>query len=212
MIEGPRLTALIASRVCHDMMGPMNAIIQGLEMIKETDANGKNADAISLMEHGVQNAWAKLEFFRFAFGSAVVEGEGELEEAKPTADRLFAALKPNLDWATGRVAMPRAAARVIMNLLLIGADCLPRGGTVRLESRSNGAVGEVAVIATGPRATLKADTLLGLRGESPAEGFEGHNIQPAIAGLFARQLGIELAAREAPERIELIARSAAFKV
>ena len=77
MIEGPRLAALVASRVCHDMAEPMNALIQCLDMLKENDAAGKNADAIALMEHGVAKAWAKLEFFRFAFaGGGAAGGEG----------------------------------------------------------------------------------------------------------------------------------------
>ena len=87
MIENTKLTALVASRICHDMVEPMSAIIQGLEMIK--DGDGKtDPDALSLLDHGVGKAWAKLEFFRFAMAGATAEGDSELEEGRAVAIKL----------------------------------------------------------------------------------------------------------------------------
>lgn len=210
MMEGSHLAALVASRVCHDLVEPMSAIIQGMEMLKHAEANGRNADALALVEHGVTKAWAKLEFFRFAFAGAHVQGDGELEEARATAERLYASLKPAFEWGAPRVAMPRAAVRVVMNLLMIANECLPRGGVVRLEAGPGDEGTEIRIVAEGPRVRLKPETAAGLRGEAPEEGFQGHTIQPVLTGLLARQAGVELAARESPERVELIARSPRF--
>jgi histidine phosphotransferase ChpT len=209
MIENTKLTALVASRICHDMVEPMSAIIQGLEMIK--DGDGKlDPDALSLLDTGVSKAWAKLEFFRFAMAGATAEGESTLEEGRAVADKLYGVLKAELLWNAPNVAMPRPAVRVILNLLLIANECLPRGGTVELTAERTSEGGEVIIIAKGPRAKLKEATAAALRGEG--QELSGHTIQPTLTGLLARQGGVELIAREGEERVELVARSANFKL
>ena len=209
MIENTKLTALVASRICHDMVEPMSAIIQGLEMIK--DGDGKpDPDALALLDTGVGKAWAKLEFFRFAMAGAVAEGDSELEEGRAVANKLYGVLKPELVWNAANVAMPRPAVRVIVNLLLIANECLPRGGTVELTSAKTDNGAEVIVTAKGPRAKLKEATAAALRGEN-AE-LSGHTIQPTLTGLLARQGNVELVAREGEEQVTLIARSPAFKL
>jgi histidine phosphotransferase ChpT len=209
MIENTKLTALVASRICHDMVEPMSAIIQGLEMIKGADGK-TDPDALSLLDTGVGKAWAKLEFFRFAMAGAVAEGDSTLEEGHAVAEKLYSVLKPELIWNAPAVAMPRPAVRVIVNLLLIANECLPRGGAVELTAQEQGDAVEVVVTAKGPRAKLKETTATALRGEDGE--LSGHTIQPTLTGLLARQGGVELIAREGEERVELIARSANFKL
>lgn len=209
MIENTKLTALVASRICHDMVEPMSAIIQGLEMIKSGDGK-PDPDAVSLLDHGVGKAWAKLEFFRFAMAGATAEGDSELEEGRAVAIKLYSVLKPELVWAAPSVQMPRPAVRVIVNLLLIANECLPRGGTVTLTAEKHGEGGEVIVTAAGPRAKLREPTAAALRGDG--EDLSGHTIQPTLTSLLARQGGVELSTREGEEKVEFIARSAAFKL
>jgi len=207
MIENTRLTALVASRICHDMVEPMSAIIQGLEMIKGADGK-TDPDALSLLDHGVGKAWAKLEFFRFAMAGAVAEGDSTIDEGREVAIKLYSVLKAELKWNVPAIAMPRPAVRVIVNLLLIANECLPRGGVVEV----TGQAGEIVITATGPRAKLREATAAALKGDAGDEHLSGHTIQPTLTGLLARQGGVELAARESEEKIELIARSEAFKL
>ncbi len=209
MIENTKLTALVASRICHDMVEPMSAIIQGLEMIKSGEGK-MDPDAVSLLDHGVGKAWAKLEFFRFAMAGATAEGDSELEEGRAVAIKLYGVLKPELVWSAPQVLMPRPAVRVIVNLLLIANECLPRGGKVEITAEKHGDGGEVIVTATGPRAKLREPTAAALRGEG--DELSGHTIQPTLTSLLARQGGVELSTRESEEKVEFIARSAAFKL
>ncbi len=209
MIENTKLTALVASRICHDMVEPMSAIIQGLEMIKSGDGK-TDPDALSLLDHGVGKAWAKLEFFRFAMAGAMAEGESELEEGHAVAEKLYSVLKPELVWSAPAVCMSRPAVRVIVNLLLIANECLPRGGKVEITAAKLPDGGEVIVTATGPRAKLKETTAAALSGVG--EELSGHTIQPTLTALLAKQGGVELSARENEEKVELVARSAGFRL
>ncbi len=206
MIENTKLTALVASRICHDMVEPMSAIIQGLEMIKTQEGAKTDPDALSLLDAGVAKAWAKLEFFRFAMAGAIAEGESTLEEGREVAHKLYSVLKPQLKWSAPNLAMPRPAVRVIVNLLLIANECLPRGGVVEIDAGA----GEVRVTARGARAKLREATAAALLGDSGE--LSGYNIQPTLTLLLARQGGVELEARQGEEKVELIARSPAFKL
>lgn len=212
MMENTKLTALVASRICHDMVEPMSAIIQGLEMIKSADGKGLDPDALSLLDNGVGKAWAKLEFFRFAMAGAIAEGDSTLEEGRAVAEKLYGALKPELAWSAPPVAMPRPAVRVIVNLLLIANECLPRGGKVEITAAKAGDRGEVRIIASGPRAKMRDTTAAALSGDAPEDGISGQTIQPTLTGLLARQGGVELLAREGEDQVELIARSPGFKL
>jgi histidine phosphotransferase ChpT len=206
MIENTKLTALVASRICHDMVEPMSAIIQGLEMIKTQEGAKTDPDALSLLDAGVAKAWAKLEFFRFAMAGAIAEGESTLEEGREVAHKLYSVLKSELKWSAPNLAMPRPAVRVIVNLLLIANECLPRGGVVDI----TGAAGEVRITASGARAKLREATAAALLGD--AGELSGYNIQPTLTLLLARQGGVELEARQGEEKVDLIARSPAFKL
>lgn len=209
MIENTKLTALVASRICHDMVEPMSAIIQGLEMIK-TGEGKLDPDAVSLLDAGVGKAWAKLEFFRFAMAGAIAQGDSDIEEGRAVAVKLYSVLKPELVWSVGAVAMPRPAVRVIVNLLLIANECLPRGGTVEITAEKNGAGADVIVTAKGPRAKLREPTAMALRGE---EGeLSGHTIQPTLTALLAQQGDVAITTREAEEQVQFVAHSAAFKL
>src|SRR5690606_38881204 len=138
-----------------------------------------------LLDHGVGKAWAKLEFFRFAMAGAMAEGDSTIEEGKAVAEKLYSVLKADLVWLAPNVAMPRPAVRVIVNLLLIANECLPRGGKVEITASQQGEGGEVVVTATGPRAKLKEATLQALSGQG--EELTGHTIQPTLTGLRSEE-------------------------
>ena len=208
-MEQSRLAELVASKVCHDFMGPMTALMRGLELLKESGAAQKDAEALSLLETGVHKAQAKLDFYRHAFGGALGSADAELRlsAGRPAAESVFSTFKAKLVWRATDVALPRAALRVVLNMLMIANDCLAKGGEIALEAEP----GEVRVIATGERARLRQEISDGLRGEFSEEGFQSLYIQPFLTALLARQAGVELSAREAPDRIELVLKSPLFK-
>ena len=195
------------------MAEPMNALIQGLEMLKDSDAAAKNGDAIALMEHGVAKAWAKLEFFRFAFaggGAAGGDGEGRLEEARAVAEKLYGSLKAALEWRAQEVAMPRATLKVFMNALFIANECLPKGGVVIVDASREGDVVELRINCTGQRAGMRPATWAALQGELPEDGYPGPVAQPLLTGILARQTNVEILTRQGEGAVDIVLRSPLF--
>ncbi|MES1203963.1 MAG: histidine phosphotransferase family protein, partial [Pseudomonadota bacterium] len=149
----------------------------------------------------------KLDFYRHALGGALGgEGEAPLSSGHAAAQSVFATFKAKLDWQAPDLPLPRAVIRVVLNVLMIANDCLPKGGTVTLALED----GELRVIAIGERMKLKADTAAGLAGNFSEDGYQGLNPQPFLTALLARQAGVELVPSESPERIEFALRGPLF--
>ncbi|MBL8548959.1 MAG: hypothetical protein JNJ73_03165 [Hyphomonadaceae bacterium] len=202
-LEGPNLAALVASKICHDIFSPITGVVPGLDMLKESDVAKKEPDALGLIDDGVQKVWAKLDFYRFAIGGAVTEGEGSLEDARAILEKLYRHVKAELQWSAPAISAPHAAVRVIANLVYIAGDCLPRGGTVEVTA----APGEVRITGTG-RVSIKKEVAGGLRGEPPEGGHQGAFTLPLLAHIFATRAGLAIELKETPEKVELFARSA----
>lgn len=207
-MEQARLAELVASKMCHDFLGPITALTQGLELLKQSGAAEREEEAVSLLEAGITKAQAKFDFYRHALGGALgADGDLTLSSGRAAAERVFATLKPDLVWPGNDLTLPRAGMRVVLNILVIAAECLAKGGAVTLQAEP----GEVRVIAEGERARLRQEISDGLRGDFKEDGFQSLYIQPFLTALLARQAGVDLIAREAPNRIELVMKSALFR-
>lgn len=203
MVDGLRLAALVGSKVCHEIVGPMTGILHGLELLKESDTGGRNSEALALLEQGLLKLAAKVDFLRGTFAPNEGEALVALSEARRLGEPLFAHLKPDLAWRAPDLDVPRNLLRVFMSLLLFSADCLPRGGIVAVEAEMSKVL-EVRAIATGPRANLRAATAGALRGDPIEGGLQADLVMPAMTRLLASQAGYTLLTRTAPERIELV--------
>ncbi len=203
MVDGLRLAALVGSKVCHEIVGPMTGILHGLELLKESDIGGRNAEALALLEQGLHKVAAKVDFLRGTFAPNEGEALISLSEARRLGEPLFASLKPDLAWRAPDISLPRTALRVFMNLLLLSADCLPRGGVVAVEAEESRVL-EVRAVATGPRASLRAAVAGALHGDPTEGGVQADLVVPLMTLLLARQAGYTLLTRTAPERIELV--------
>jgi histidine phosphotransferase ChpT len=179
-------------------------MVHGLELLKQQPSD---TEALSLLENGVVKAHAKLDFYRHALGGALGgAGDAQLSSGQAAAESVFATFKAKLDWQAPDIALPRAVIRVVLNLLLIANDCLPKGGTVTLVLEE----GQLKVFAAGERMKLKADTAAGLAGNFSEDGYQGLNPQPFLTALLARQAGVEPIATETPERIEFALKGPIF--
>ena len=129
---------IFSARICHDLVGPVGAISNGVELLAEGDMSG-DPEVIALIADSARGASRRLQFFRTAFGAGnTVSGGQPLEGARALAMDYFAGGKIRLVWPVPNSALEvradRRAARLLLNLLLVAGDCLPRGGVVPVDA------------------------------------------------------------------------------
>ncbi len=184
------LGALLVSRVCHDLISPVAAISNGLEILADEDDAQMREHAMRLIEHSVGQAKARLLFARMAFGAMGSAGtEIELREVANVAEEFFRVGKAKLDWQSPPMAVDKEIIRVLLNLSALAADCIPRGGvlTVRVEAPRNAVV--VSIVAKGLKANLAPDIKEGLALTTPPEDLTGRTIAPFVTALLAKRMG-----------------------
>jgi len=191
------LAALLCSRICHDLISPVGAIVNGLEVLEEDKDEETKTFALDLIKKSAYQASAKLQFCRLAFGAAGSAGaQIDLGEAEKTARGLFEDNKTNLAWNLPRQLLAKNRVKLLLNMLLIAAGAIPRGGTLTVDPAAadgDGASG-FQITAAGLNARLSPATGELLAG-SPAQTVDAHAIQPLYAGILARDCGLTLSAR-----------------
>lgn len=203
--SGAELTALMCARICHDMVGPVGATTTGLSLLDDPDQADMRDDAMDVIRKSSEQLRAKLEFARLAFGAGgAAPGEVEMAMTRRLADDMFATAKADLVWKSDAPSLPKAAARLLLNMILLGVESAPRGGEVRIEATRSGGV-RLRVVATGPRAKLLPGAASALAGETPENGWDGRTAQPLYARTMAAEAGGRLEARSEDERVELSA-------
>lgn len=184
------LAALIASRVCHDIISPVGAITNGLEVLDEEGNEDMREFAMDLIRKSARQASAKLQFARLAFGAAGSAGaEIDLGDAQFVATAYMEGEKAELEWLVPRLLMPKNLVKLLLNLVLIANQCVPRGGSVRVELEQDGDVPLFRLTASGLSARIPA-TVPDLLNDEDVERVDAHAVQPAYAGLLARECGV----------------------
>jgi histidine phosphotransferase ChpT len=186
------LAALVSSRICHDIISPVGAIINGLEVLDDDNAGDMREFAMDLIRKSARQASAKLQFARLAFGAAGSAGaEIDLGDAQSVATALMENEKSNLNWQVDRHLMPKNLVKLLLNLLLIANQCVPRGGEIIIRMTGEPAKPNFELTAKGvnPRIPLGMQATLG--GEEP-ERVDAHSVQPIYTLLLARECGMKL--------------------
>jgi len=190
MIDPSHLTAFVASRLCHDLVSPVSSAISALDLMEEPGDGEMHEQAEALLKKGLSDASAKLEFLRYAFGSQGLNaGVADMHQAKSITERFVATHKPSIEWDIETGHFSYSHVRLMMNMVLIALDCLPWGGVISVNIRDEGGATNIIVDAKGKRTTLKADTVQGLAGSVPDDGWSGRSVQPVFAQMMAKDLG-----------------------
>lgn len=125
------LSALVASRLCHDLVSPVGAISNGLEVLEDEDDPAVIRQAVDLLGHSVGQAQRKLQFYRLAFGASSGAAEDmDAGEIARLAQDLLEEDRIRLEWPDRPETLPKGPARILANMILVGEDCLPRGGVL----------------------------------------------------------------------------------
>lgn len=183
------LAAVLASRICHDLVGPVGAIGNGLELLAEEDDAEMREQALDLLRHSADQAARRLTFYRLAFGaSGGADMSVSLLDARTAATRWLEGGRTTLVWSDADVApeLTKPRLRLLLNLLLVAVEALPRGGTVTVRVTADS--GRASLTAAGTNVTLEPATATALEGRVEA------------AVLTPKQLPAHLAARLATEQ------------
>jgi histidine phosphotransferase ChpT len=184
------LAALLCSRVCHDLISPVGAIVNGLEVLEEDKDEETKTFALDLIKKSARQASAKLQFCRLAFGAAGSAGaQIDLGDAEKVARGLFEDGKTMIVWNLPRELVAKNRAKLLLNMLLVAVGAIPRGGTLTIEPTGAG----FRIAASGLNARLPA-AAADLLGGSPAQTVDAHAIQPVYTGILARDCGLTVSA------------------
>lgn len=204
------LAALLCSRVCHDVISPVGAIVNGLEMLEDEKDEAMRKDVLELIRGSADNASARLQFARLAFGAAGSAGASiDTGDAEKAARGLFSDPKLKLEWSIPRVLAPKNKVKLLLNLCLLAASSAPRGGTVRVEPLSEGwSDFSARVTAKGPNVKINP-RVAAILADAPEEPIDAHTIQPYYAVLVAEAAQMTLIASSDADAATFEARPAA---
>lgn len=185
------LASLLCSRLCHDMLSPVGALSNGLELLADEKDPEMRQRCFELLEQSARISADKLKFFRLAFGAA--GGFGELvavSEARVLVDALVAN-NPRITvaWALASDAMPKHAIKTLLNFALIGIDALPRGGTLALAAEQRDGASEIVVRAEGPRIAFDRDIGHALEGALPHAELSSRTAPAAMLASLSESVG-----------------------
>lgn len=185
------LVALVCSRVCHDLISPMSAIANGLELLEDEKDENMKKEALALVQKSARSASAKLQFCRLAFGAAGSSGaQIDLGDAEGVAKGILQDEKASLEWSLPRALLPKNRVKLLLNLILVAISTIPRGGKVKVEAVGEGEGMGFRLSSAGPNAKIPPATQ-GLLDGTP-EGLDAHHIQPYYTGMLARSVGLQL--------------------
>jgi histidine phosphotransferase ChpT len=204
-LEALDLAALLCSRVCHDLISPVGAVVNGMEVLEETNDESTRVFALDLIKKSAAQASARLQFCRLAFGAAGSAGaEIDLGDGEKVARGFIEDEKITLNWQLPRVLLPKNRVKLLLNLLVIAAQIIPRGGSITAEMSGEGQAASFRVTAKGANPRVPQSLPALVAGESEG-AVDGHAIQPFYTGLLARTCGLRIAIEPEPEQVVLSA-------
>lgn len=175
------LASLLCSRLCHDLLSPVGALNNGIELLADEQDPEMRERCLELLAESARASANKLKFFRLAFGAAGGFGEEvDAREAQIALEGLFGAERRiELGWMVGDDKLPKDATKLLLNLALIAGDALVRGGRLDIGAERSEQRMEMVIRAEGPRILLDP----GLR-ETLQRGSSGGKVEPRAAGAW----------------------------
>ncbi|MBP1846314.1 histidine phosphotransferase ChpT [Rhizobium petrolearium] len=206
-LSGPDLAALLCSRVCHDVISPVGAINNGLELLDEGAAD---ADALDLIRTSALNASVRLRFARLAFGASGSVGAsidtGEAEKA--AKDYAVAEKKTEVTWSGPRAIIAKNRVKLLLNLFLVAYAGIPRGGSVEVTLENPEYDARFTITVKGRMMRVPAKFVEIATG-TLEEPIDAHSIQPYYTVLLAEECGMDLKYVVSEDKIVFIAEAVA---
>lgn len=184
------MASLLSSRLCHDLVSPVGAVTNGLEVLADETEPEMRASAMRLVTESADRAARKLQFARLAYGAgggpqAIID----MGEARKVTAAMLGDMKVTLEWQCELAAADRMLAKLLVNAAFLGAECLPRGGTVVAGMRADQGVARLDVLAEGPMLKPMEQLAQIVDGEVALAGLAPRAAQAFYTGLISRCMG-----------------------
>jgi histidine phosphotransferase ChpT len=195
--------ALLVSRVCHDLVGPLGAVVNGMEVLEDERDPAMRADAIKLVTMSADQALARIQFMRIAFGAAgSVGAELDLGEIGRLISGLLNGGKTQLTWNVPQLYWAKDWAKLLMNATLLGVDCLPRGGVVTVETGADPLVPSFHIRAQGLNARVTEEVDHALKGDDL--NVDARHVQPFLTYKLSRTVNAALSIMPMEGAVEIV--------
>lgn len=198
------LAALIASRVCHDVISPVGAIVNGLEVLDSEKDPEMQEFALDLIRKSAQNASSRLQFCRIAFGAAGSAGSSvDTRDANNVAANFINDDKNTLEWLLPPAYLPKNHVKLLLNMLVLSLTSIPRGGKVRAAMLGASETSGFLVEATGrvPRIPPHCESLIAGYPHNDTNTIDAHAVQPYYTGMLARECGMTITITKTDESV-----------
>ena len=197
------LASLISSKICHDVIGPVGAIYNGLEVLDDDPDTDSRAYALDVIRSFTEQASAKLQFARFAFGAAGTAGAViDLKDAAEISKGFIGDGKHKLLWEVTPGHLPKEQVKLLLNMIASSVSALPRGGTIRVLSSDGGGVPTFEVICEGQGARSPQHLAEFVTGASIPD-LDALTIQAYFTARLADAAGMALTINNETDRVVL---------
>jgi histidine phosphotransferase ChpT len=188
-----RVAELLTSRLCHDLVGPIGAVGNGLELLGDEEF-GMADDAMKLTTSSARQASNILQFFRLAYGMAGARVGPDYAQLRDLSAALLEPSRTKLDWAAVQApeGAPDGLAKVLLNMVALGHEALPRGGRLKVAIASAPGSVEARVTAEGQDAHLRPESLAGLQDNVNLDEMTPRGVHGYFTRLVAKRLGGDL--------------------
>jgi histidine phosphotransferase ChpT len=186
------LAALLCSRVCHDLISPVGAIVNGLEVLDDNPKPEDREFALDLIRKSARTASARLQFCRLAFGAAGSAGaQIDLGDALTMARGHLEDAKTTIAWNLPRVLLAKNRVKLLLNMMVIAQQTIPRGGVLTVDPVGQGDTIGFRVTASGLNARMPQN-IADLLSSGHSSGVDAHAVQPYYTRLLAQACGLKV--------------------
>jgi histidine phosphotransferase ChpT len=205
-MKSHEFASLLCSRLCHDLLSPVGALNNGIELLTDEHDPEMRARCLDLLGESARASANKLKFFRLAFGAAGgFADEVDTREARVAIEGLFGGDgRIQLGWMVDMPTMGKSALKVLLNLVLIAGDSLVRGGRLDVGAEKHGDGMDIAVRAEGPRIVIDAELKLALAGEASEEAIAPRAAAAWLVHCLVEEAGGEVQIADQEEGVLLL--------
>jgi histidine phosphotransferase ChpT len=186
------LAALLCSRVCHDLISPVGAIVNGLEVLDDDPKDDDREFALDLIRKSARTASARLQFCRLAYGAAGSAGaQIDLGDAHNMARGHLEDEKTKLTWNLPRLLLPKNRVKLLLNMLVVAQHTIPRGGMLTVDAVGEGETMSFRIHAAGLNARIPQN-IADILAATTSGAVDAHAVQPYYTRLLAQACGLKV--------------------